>query len=100
MRTGRPIGENMMNICLAVERLGPVGPKEVADVMNLRPGMVRAYVCRAADRGMLVREGRRYVVASQWREIAGHAIKRPPNSVFQMGDRAMGLIETARRVMA
>lgn len=103
---GRPIGGNMLRICELVETAGPIAPFEIAGVSGLRHNMVRSYVCRAAHRGMLIREGRKYTTAKDWREVAGLvAPVEPPralpaNSIFQMGDRAMGLVETHRRYTA
>ena len=86
---GRPVGDNMTRICEVVEDSGPIAPFEIAELSGLRHNMVRAYVCRAFDRGMRIREGRKYVAADNWRAVAGldkpvePARPMPANSVFQ-----------------
>jgi hypothetical protein len=104
MKTGRPIGDNMTRICAVVETAGPIAPIDIAGLVGMPQNRVRSYVCRATHRGMLVREGRKYTAVGNWRAVAGQAEPvvvahpMPANSVFQMGDRAMSLVETHRRV--
>jgi len=88
MKTGRPIGENMLRICMAVELSAPAAPSQIARITGLRRNTVSTYLGRAVDRGMIVRHGHRYVIAENWRAIAGQVSELPPNSVFQMGERA------------
>jgi hypothetical protein len=89
MRTGRPIQANMTRICEIAEKLGPIAPLAISDLADLKREMVRSYVCRAVKRGMLIREGRKYVAADNWRKVAGldkpveAARPMPANSVFQ-----------------
>jgi hypothetical protein len=83
MRTGRPIGDNMREICGIVEKLGWCGPSEVYPLTDLRSNTVRTYLHRAVDRGMLVRDGKKYKAARNWEMYADGPPKKKPTPLHE-----------------
>lgn len=69
MRDGRPIGQNMRELCELVERHGPCGPAKLYPLTALGKNDVRTYLGRAVGRGMLVRDDRgTYKTARNWQD--------------------------------
>jgi hypothetical protein len=118
---GQPIGKRIRQICAALEQ-GACNSLEIAADINLPSKEVCRYARRAERHGFLTIDrstwphtytavpGWKRLIADKGRPVVIVATRpkrvRPPrveppppvNSVFQMGDRAMGLVETHRRV--
>jgi hypothetical protein len=117
---GRPFGVRIRQVCAAVEQ-GARNSLEIAADINLPSKEACRYARRAERHGMLTVDRstlpHTYTVIPGWkhllddwnrpvvivavrprRERQPRAEPPPPvNSVFQMGDRAMSLVETHRR---
>jgi hypothetical protein len=118
---GQPIGQRIRMVCAAVEQ-GACNSLEIAADINLPSKEVCRYARRAERHGFLTIDRstwpHSYAAIPGWQHLIGDfnrpvvivavrprrerqpRVEPPPpvNSVFQMGDRAMSLVETHRRV--
>ena len=77
----RPLGKNIVEVCAALEKIGPCGYAVVADHLGAKRADVSTYLKRAVERGLVDVDkpngrGRRdnfgiYSVDPGWRDMAG-----------------------------
>lgn len=98
---GRHIGAGIRRVCEALEKLGPCGSRAVANESGIPITSVTRCAFRAEGHGLMVIDRTAYphvyTVLPDWRYAIEHTKERakvaapvvtPPNSIFQMGERA------------